>query len=170
SNCLSCKGCTPECPSNVNLALLKAELLYAAIRKHGLGLPERILSRPDLLGQIGCAFPRMANAALEFAPLRTLMEKTIGLSAKRSLPKYASKRFDRWFAKRAGAGVGDPGSELQYANHLPRAFLLLDVRGRLSRVENSGRRINRSTQFSLRKICERHSGRRTDEAAISRAR
>src|SRR5437773_7288403 len=50
SNCLSCKGCTPECPSNVNLALLKAELLYAAIRKHGLGLRERILSRPDLLG------------------------------------------------------------------------------------------------------------------------
>ncbi len=54
SNCLSCKGCTPECPSNVNLALLKAELLYAAIRKHGLGLQERILSRPDLLGEIGC--------------------------------------------------------------------------------------------------------------------
>src|SRR5438128_7344364 len=64
SNCLSCKGCTPECPSNVILALLKAELLYAAIRKHGLGLRERILSRPDLLGEIGCAFPRMANAAL----------------------------------------------------------------------------------------------------------
>ncbi|HET9417961.1 MAG TPA: FAD-binding and (Fe-S)-binding domain-containing protein, partial [Chthoniobacterales bacterium] len=29
SNCLSCKGCTPECPSNVNLALLKAEMMYA---------------------------------------------------------------------------------------------------------------------------------------------
>ena len=29
SNCLSCKACTPECPSNVNLALLKAELMYA---------------------------------------------------------------------------------------------------------------------------------------------
>jgi Fe-S oxidoreductase len=101
SNCLSCKGCTPECPSNVNLALLKAELLYAAIRKHGLGLQERILSRPDLLGEIGCAFPRMANAALEFTPLRTLMEKTIGLSAKRSLPKYASERFDRWFNTRS---------------------------------------------------------------------
>ncbi len=109
SNCLSCKGCTPECPSNVNLALLKAELLYAAIRKHGLGLRERILSRPDLLGEIGCPFPRMANAALRFKPLRALMEKTIGLSAKRSLPKYASERFDRWFARRTVAGVGDPG-------------------------------------------------------------
>src|SRR5437870_8524795 len=105
SNCLSCKGCTPECPSNVNLALLKAELLYAAIRKHGLRLRERILSRPDLLGEIGCAFPRMANATLRFAPLRILMEKTIGLSAKRSLPKYASERFDRWFARRPVAGV-----------------------------------------------------------------
>src|SRR6267154_80557 len=109
SNCLSCKGCTPECPSNVNLALLKAELLYAAIRKRGLGSRERILSRPDLLGQIGCAFPRMANATLEFAPVRTLMEKAIGLSAKRSLPKYASERFDRWFAKRAVAAIIDRG-------------------------------------------------------------
>ena len=115
-NCLSCKGCTPECPSNVNLALLKAELLYAAIRKRGLGLRERILSRPDLLGEIGCAFPRMANAALEFTPLRTLMEKTIGLSAKRSLPKYASERFDRWFAKRAVAG-GDPSAAINHRGY-----------------------------------------------------
>src|SRR5881398_1627301 len=123
SNCLSCKGCTPECPSNVNLALLKAELLYAAIRKRGLGLRERILSRPDLLGEIGCAFPRTANAALRFKPLRALMEKTIGLSAKRSLPKYASERFDRWFQKHAVAavydrrnatvaGIGDPGAAI----------------------------------------------------------
>src|SRR5207237_6307357 len=66
SNCLSCKGCTPECPSNVNLALLKAELLYAAIRKRGLKLREQILSRPDLLGAIGCTFPRLATRALEF--------------------------------------------------------------------------------------------------------
>ncbi|HET7227239.1 MAG TPA: FAD-linked oxidase C-terminal domain-containing protein, partial [Chthoniobacterales bacterium] len=93
SNCLSCKGCTPECPSNVNLALLKAELLHATIRKRGLRLREWILSRPDLLGQLGCAVPRLANATLNFGLFRQLMEKTIGLSAKRSLPKYANERF-----------------------------------------------------------------------------
>ena len=38
SNCLSCKACTNECPSNVNLALLKAELLHARIQRHGLTL------------------------------------------------------------------------------------------------------------------------------------
>src|SRR5437868_7438527 len=110
SNCLSCKGCTPEWLSSVNLALLKAELLYATHRKHGLPLRERILSRPDTLGRIGCAMPRLANAALEYAPLRILMEKTIGLSARRTLPKYTSERFDRWFSKRpVGAAVNDHG-------------------------------------------------------------
>ncbi|MBV9009802.1 MAG: FAD-binding protein [Verrucomicrobia bacterium] len=103
SNCVSCKGCTPECPSNVNMALLKAELLYAAQKRHGLGLRERVLSRPDLLGEFGCTFPRMTNALLEFGPLRALMQKTLGLSAKRTLPKYASERFDRWFQKRASS-------------------------------------------------------------------
>ena len=65
----------------------------------------------------------MANAALRFKPLRALMEKTIGLSAKRSLPTYASERFDRWFQKHAVAavydrrnatvaGVDDPGAAI----------------------------------------------------------
>jgi FAD/FMN-containing dehydrogenase/Fe-S oxidoreductase len=115
-NCLSCKGCTPECPSNVNLALLKAELLYAAHRKYGLGLHERILSRPDLLGKLGCTMPRLTNAMLEFALLRAVMEKTIGLSAKRTLPKYTSERFDKWFwsARPERSGVeGSRGSELK---------------------------------------------------------
>ena len=99
SNCLSCKGCTPECPSNVNLALLKAELLYARHREHGLPFRERILSNVDLLGRLGCMFPSLANASLEFRPLRNLMQRMLGLSAKRSLPHYAHERFDAWFSK-----------------------------------------------------------------------
>jgi FAD/FMN-containing dehydrogenase/Fe-S oxidoreductase len=103
SNCLSCKGCTPECPSNVNLALLKAELMHARYRRDGLPLRERVLSNVDLLGRIGCAMPSLANRILDFKPLRMLMEKTIGISAKRSLPHYATERFDHWFAKRVDA-------------------------------------------------------------------
>jgi FAD/FMN-containing dehydrogenase/Fe-S oxidoreductase len=115
SNCLSCKGCTPECPSNVNLALLKAELLYAAIRKRGLKLRERFLSRPDLLGEIACSFPEIANRALKLAPFRHLLEKTIGLSARRSLPRYASIRFDKWFNSRSSRAEveGSRGSRLK---------------------------------------------------------
>src|SRR6266700_3592659 len=97
SNCLSCKGCTPECPSNVNLALLKAEMLYARHQRDGLPLRERIFSSLDLLSRLGCVTPRFANATLDHAPIRVGMEKAIGISARRSLPDYASQRFDHWF-------------------------------------------------------------------------
>jgi len=107
SNCLSCKGCTPECPSNVNLSLLKAELIHARYQRDGLPLRERLLSNVDLLGKIGCAIPTLANSILNYRPVRIAMEKTIGLSARRSLPRYTTERFDRWFARHAG--IVDPG-------------------------------------------------------------
>src|SRR5262249_21565406 len=104
-----CKGCTPECPSNVDLALLKAEMLHARWRRDGLPLRERIFSNVDLLGRIGCVMPALANPIFDFKPLRGLMEAALGISAKRSLPHYANERFDKWFEKHAVAGGGDPG-------------------------------------------------------------
>jgi FAD/FMN-containing dehydrogenase/Fe-S oxidoreductase len=109
TNCLSCKGCTPECPSNVNLALLKAEMLYARWRRDGLPLRERVFSNVDLLGKVGSLIPALVNPILDFAPLRALIETAFGISAKRSLPHYTRERFDRWFAKHAVAGIVDPG-------------------------------------------------------------
>ncbi len=108
SNCLSCKGCTPECPSNVNLALLKAELMHARYQRDGLPLRESILSNVDLLGKIGCSMPALANRVLNYRPVRFAMEKTIGLSARRSLPHYAKERFDKWFAKHCSGGLRSP--------------------------------------------------------------
>ncbi|HMG05770.1 MAG TPA: FAD-linked oxidase C-terminal domain-containing protein, partial [Chthoniobacterales bacterium] len=101
SNCLSCKACTTECPSNVNLALLKAELTHARHQRDGLSLRERILSALDLLGRLGCAMPLLANAALDSPLIRRLMRKALGLTNKRPLPHYARQRFDHWFARRA---------------------------------------------------------------------
>src|SRR6266478_4388123 len=98
SNCLSCKGCTPECPSNVNLALIKAELMHAQYQRDGLPLRERLFSNVDLLGKIGCAMPSLANHVLNYRTVRIAMQKAIGISARRSLPCYAEERFDKWFA------------------------------------------------------------------------
>ena len=109
SNCLSCKGCTPECPSNVNLALLKAEMLHARWRRDGLPLRERILSNVDLLGKLGCLMPRLTNRLLGLKAARVAMEKTTGISARRSLPHYARERFDKWFARHALEGPAQSG-------------------------------------------------------------
>ena len=100
SNCLSCKACTTECPSNVNMALLKAELLHARIRRDGLKLRERLLSSMDQFGRLGCVMPRVTNFFLRSNSLRHIFGKLFGFTPERPLPPMARTRFDRWFARR----------------------------------------------------------------------
>ena len=103
SNCLACKACATECPSNVNLSLLKAELVHARHQRHGLPLRVRLLSDVDTLGKLGCLLPGLANAALDWPWLRWIMLKTLGITPKRPLPHYAAERFDKWFRQHAAS-------------------------------------------------------------------
>ncbi len=112
SNCLACKACATECPSNVNLALMKAELLHARWQRTGAPLVARVVSRVDLLGTLGSMAPRLTNAMLRQPIVRQLMQRTLGLSARRPLPPYALDRFDAWFHRRRkerGAVTGARG-------------------------------------------------------------
>lgn len=112
SNCISCKACKTECPSNVDMALLKAEYNFARHRQRGVPWRDRIMSRPDLLGRLGNAMPRLANATLDAPWLRGLMERTLGISARRPLPHYAEETFDRWFIKRSASSRRTRGTVL----------------------------------------------------------
>ena len=109
SNCLSCKACTTECPSNVNLPLLKAELHHARIRRDGLKLRERLFSSVDQLGRWGCKMPRLANALLEFFPVRLIRNRLLGITTRRPMPRFAQIRFDHWFAKHQPAAPATRG-------------------------------------------------------------
>lgn len=100
NSCLSCKACATECPSNVNLPLLKAELLQARMHKHGMRLSQRIFSSVDWLGRVGCTVPWLANAALERWLVRRFLINWLGLAWQRELPRFTSQRFDRWFKRR----------------------------------------------------------------------
>jgi len=98
-NCLSCKACTTECPSNVNLTLLKAELQHARIRRHGLNLRERLISSVDRIGRLGCKMPRLANFLMEFPPLRHTFGRFLGITPRRPMLHFTRERFDLWFAR-----------------------------------------------------------------------
>jgi FAD/FMN-containing dehydrogenase/Fe-S oxidoreductase len=100
SNCLSCKACTVECPSNVDLALLKAELQHACIQSRGLNLRERLFSSVDQLGRWGCKLPFVANQLLDSPVLRFIESRLFGITTRRPVPHFAHERFDHWFAKR----------------------------------------------------------------------
>jgi FAD/FMN-containing dehydrogenase/Fe-S oxidoreductase len=100
SNCLSCRACVTECPSNVNLPLLKAEMLHARIQRDGLTLRDRVLSSVDRAGRFGCTVPVFANVILRSGLFRSTVGRLLGLAPERPLPAFAKRRFDRWFAKR----------------------------------------------------------------------
>jgi FAD/FMN-containing dehydrogenase/Fe-S oxidoreductase len=112
SNCLSCKACTAECPSNVNLALLKAELLHGRHLKYGVSARERLFSSVDLLGRLGCLAPGVSNRLLQSPTVRRLMEKMFGVAARRPLPPYAAERFDRWFRRHPPATKAPRGKAI----------------------------------------------------------
>ena len=122
SNCLSCKACTTECPSHVNLALLKAELLHARIHRDGLKLRERLLSSIDQLGRWGCKLPRLANALQEFFPARLVRNRLLGLATRRPMPRFARIRFDHWFSKHQPAAPPSRGPVILWDDTFTRYY------------------------------------------------
>jgi FAD/FMN-containing dehydrogenase/Fe-S oxidoreductase len=99
-NCLGCRACTKECPSNVNMALLKAELQHARIKRRGLNWSERLFSSVDRIGHLGCLLPPVTNLFLDSFVVRFFGSKFFGITSRRKLPQFAWQRFDHWFAKR----------------------------------------------------------------------
>ena len=100
SDCLSCKACRTECPSNVDLAQLKAELLHARHRANGVALVDRVVAAADLLGRLGTWLPWLANVASGSTLGRRLAQRLVGFNPDRPLPRFARRRFDRWFRTR----------------------------------------------------------------------
>jgi Fe-S oxidoreductase len=108
-SCLACKACKTECPSNVDMALLKAELLHAHHRERGAHVRDRVIASADLLGRIGALVPTIANSALRWRWVRRTIERTLGVDADAPVPPFTRERFDRWFRKRQATGTGRRG-------------------------------------------------------------
>ena len=108
-NCLGCRACTNECPSNVNMSLLKAELLQARIHVGGMNLRQKFLCSVDSFGKWGCIMPRTTNLLLGSRWIRKLIGKSLGLAPERPLPLLATTRFDHWFSKNKPAAEGPRG-------------------------------------------------------------
>jgi FAD/FMN-containing dehydrogenase/Fe-S oxidoreductase len=106
--CLQCKACKTECPSNVDMAKLKAEVLHQTQR----GRPPigaLLMGHVHELAPLGSRLAPLANAALRAAPTRWLLEQIAGIDRRRTLPLYAREDFRTWFRRRpappAGAGA-----------------------------------------------------------------
>jgi FAD/FMN-containing dehydrogenase/Fe-S oxidoreductase len=94
--CLSCKGCKSECPSNVDVAKLKAESAYQYYKVHGVPLRSKIIGNTAKVNQIFSKIPWLYNGVMQ-GPLGTAIKKFTGFSTKRTLPLLANQTFESWF-------------------------------------------------------------------------
>jgi len=100
--CLSCKGCKSECPSNVDMARLKSEFLQHYHDQRGLPLRDKLVARsPDLAARLSGSAARLVNKVQGSSLMRGLLNRLVGLDARRTPPAYATQTFGDWFRQRA---------------------------------------------------------------------
>ena len=93
--CLSCKACASECPSNVDIATMKAEFLYQYQEKNGYSFRSKLFANNAKYNKLGSAFPKIAN----FFTNSIIAKKVLGVATERSVPKLANQTLESWLKK-----------------------------------------------------------------------
>lgn len=97
--CLSCKACKSECPSNVDIARLKAEYNAQRYRTSGPSLQTRAFGNVRTLNKLASMAPAAANWLARLRPIRRVMNRVLALHPDRSLPPFA-RPLRKWIRSR----------------------------------------------------------------------
>ncbi|WP_273274985.1 FAD-binding and (Fe-S)-binding domain-containing protein [Maribacter polysiphoniae] len=97
--CLSCKACASECPSNVDIASLKAEFLYQYQEQNGYSLRSKLFAYNTKLNKIGSKVAWLTNAVYGSEWLSGLLKQSVGVAKERSMPKVSSFNFNKHLQK-----------------------------------------------------------------------
>jgi FAD/FMN-containing dehydrogenase/Fe-S oxidoreductase len=102
--CLACKGCTSDCPVDVDMPTYKAEFRYHHYKslKRWRGRHAYALGFIDQAARLASAVPELANLVLRTPGLARLAKIAAGLDGKRPLPSFAPMTLQEWFARRGG--------------------------------------------------------------------
>lgn len=86
--CVSCKGCKRDCPTGVDMARMKIEFLHHYHKKNGLPLRDRLIAHLPRYAPYAAILAPLLNLRDRIPWIARLSEKMLGLSAKRTLPKW----------------------------------------------------------------------------------
>jgi FAD/FMN-containing dehydrogenase/Fe-S oxidoreductase len=117
--CVSCKACRHECPTGVDMAKMKIEVLAARVEKHGLSLRDRLVGYLPHYADLASRFAPLANLRNKSSLLRLLLEKIAGISARRALPAF---RRDTFSSDKETVGPADGREVVLFADTFNRAY------------------------------------------------
>jgi len=97
--CLSCKACKSECPSNVDVAKLKAEFLQQYYDANGVPFRSKLIANFTAAAKLASLFPSFYNFIISNAITGSVIKILSGFAIKRSLPKISEVSLEKWIQK-----------------------------------------------------------------------
>ncbi|WP_325371136.1 FAD-binding and (Fe-S)-binding domain-containing protein [Bradyrhizobium sp.] len=117
--CVSCKACRHECPTGVDMAKMKIEVLAARVETHGLSLRDRLVGYLPRYAGLAAQLAPLANWRNNSPLLRRMFERFAGISAERALPKW---RRDVFRPEAEAIGPADGREVVLFADTFNRAY------------------------------------------------
>jgi FAD/FMN-containing dehydrogenase/Fe-S oxidoreductase len=96
--CLSCKGCASDCPTGIDMATYKSEVLHQTYRGRLRPRSHYTLGKLPFWSRLAGWLPRLANLGARTPPALWLA----GVDKRRSVPAFARRPFRRTFRPRPG--------------------------------------------------------------------
>lgn len=118
--CLSCKGCKSECPSNVDVAKLKAEFLQQYYDANGVPFRSKLIANFTKSAQFGALVPGMYNFMVTTPWIANTIKRLSGFAVQRSLPTLHKTTLSNWHKNR----LQKAGNALQ--NERRKVYLFCD--------------------------------------------
>jgi FAD/FMN-containing dehydrogenase/Fe-S oxidoreductase len=150
--CVSCKACRRECPTGVDMARMKTEVLAARARIHGLSLRDRVIAFLPHYAPLLAGIAPVLNLPNRLPLLALLLERLIGLSARRRLPTW---RRDRFAAPSAVIGPQSGREVVLFPDTFNAAFEPENIQAAIDVLTSAGYRVHIAcaTDGSRRPLC-----------------
>jgi len=98
--CLSCKGCKSECPSNVDVAKLKAEFMQQYYDANGVPFRSWLIANFTKSAKLGAIVPSLYNFAVTNPLIGNTIKRLSGFAVQRSMPTLYHTTLRSWYNKR----------------------------------------------------------------------
>ena len=104
--CLSCKGCSSDCPAGVDMGTYKAEVLHQRYRRRLRPASHYALGMLPRWARLASRTPRLVNRLMGGTRLSRVAKRAAGVDPRRPLPVFAERTFREWFGERVAPAPG----------------------------------------------------------------